>query len=343
MQKYGFKGVNSIITGLVGQVWHDDDPWRQKPLMTQDQIQTLHNAGWNIVSHSVDHRHWNNTAYPEITEPEATWELTTSKQWLVNNSYEPYVFAYPWGEVTYEDIAFQNYYYIRTIENAPWDGKTKEIPIATSLNQAIQWAQNGNIACLLLHGIRQPGQEKDPWEILVDDFDNMLNTINSTGIPVKTFTETISVNHSLPLNTGWNMVSFPVIPNNASFPSIFSGAGYYQVVTWSGTSYIDARPGNATLGIGYWILVLSDTLLNITGVPVESYERDLPAGWSMIGSAYDKTVNAANVFGNTYYQLVTWSGTSYVNATAIEPGKGYWALVLESTHITVDARALIVR
>jgi parallel beta-helix repeat protein len=142
---------------------------------------------------------------------------------------------------------------------------------------------------------------------------------------------------SMHLNVGWSMVSFPAIPVNTSFSSIFSGVSYYQVLTWSGTSYIDLKSGNVEAGRGYWVLVLSATTLNITGVPVESYELDLPAGWSMIGSIYGSTVDAETVFPD-YYQLLTWSGTSYVNAklAGIEPGKGYWALVLTPTHIKVE-------
>jgi hypothetical protein len=55
----------------------------------------------------------------------------------------------------------------------------------------------------------------------------------------------------------------------------------------------------------------------------------------MIGSVNGKSVNASSVFPG-YYQLVTWSGTSYTTAATIEPGKGYWALVLSPTHIVVD-------
>jgi len=137
---------------------------------------------------------------------------------------------------------------------------------------------------------------------------------------------------TLDLHAGWNMVSFPVIPTNTTFASIFTGKGYYQVLTWSGTSY--TTPINVATGRGYWVLVLSETTLEIEGVPVDSYELDLPAGWSMIGSVYGSIVDAESVFPD-YYQLLTWSGTSYVTATTIEPGKGYWALVLEPTHIIV--------
>jgi hypothetical protein len=140
------------------------------------------------------------------------------------------------------------------------------------------------------------------------------------------------VSHSLHLDLGWNMVSFPVIPSNTSFASIFTGKGYYHVLTWSGTSYMP--PTNAEAGRGYWVLVLTETTVNVTGSPVEEYALDLPAGWSMIGSVYGSTVGAATVFPE-YFQLVTWSGTSYVAETVIEPGKGYWALVLTPTHIKV--------
>jgi hypothetical protein len=147
------------------------------------------------------------------------------------------------------------------------------------------------------------------------------------------FTTFTSVVYHLSLNAGWNMVSFPVTPADTSFSSIFGGLPYYQVLTWSGTSYV--TPTNMEAGRGYWVLVLSSTTVDITGAPVESYELDLPAGWSMIGSIYGSTVNAATVFPS-YYQLLTWSGTSYVTATTIEPGKGYWALVLTPTHIKMQ-------
>jgi pimeloyl-ACP methyl ester carboxylesterase/predicted MPP superfamily phosphohydrolase len=142
----------------------------------------------------------------------------------------------------------------------------------------------------------------------------------------------LHVSHNLLLDAGWNMVSFPAIPSNTSFASIFNGIGYYQVLTWSGTSYV--TPTNAEAGRGYWVLVLSSTTVDVTGMPVNSYERDLPAGWSMIGSICNSAVDASTVFPD-YYQLLTWSGTSYVAATTIESGKGYWALVQTPTHIRV--------
>ena len=104
-------------------------------------------------------------------------------------------------------------------------------------------------------------------------------------------------------------------------------------MTWDGSSYI--TPTSAEVGVGYWVLVLEETTVSLENAsPVTSYELELPAGWSMIRSIYDQTVNADDVFPG-FYQLLTWDGSSYVSSTTIEPGKGYLALVLEPTTITV--------
>ena len=60
-------------------------------------------------------------------------------------------------------------------------------------------------------------------------------------------------------------------------------------------------PTEAEVAIGYWILVLEETTVTIeNAVPATSYELDLPAGWSIIGSIYEETVNAADVFPGFY-------------------------------------------
>jgi rhodanese-related sulfurtransferase len=140
---------------------------------------------------------------------------------------------------------------------------------------------------------------------------NMLGGMDawqSAGYPVY-----IAAVHNL--SAGWNMVSFPCLPDDASFSNILSSVGFYQVLTWDGTSYV--TPDTAEAGRGYWVLVLTDTTVTVAdGIPVASYELDLPAGWSMIGSILPCTVDADCVFPD-FYQLLTWDGTSYVTATTI--------------------------
>jgi hypothetical protein len=151
-----------------------------------------------------------------------------------------------------------------------------------------------------------------------------------------TYPYTITVgptSYDLQLSAGWNLVSFAILPMDTAFTSIFSEVGFYQVYTWEGSSYV--VPDAAEAGWGYWVLVLADTTVRITGTPVMSYERDLPAGWSLIGSIYPGAVDADLAFPG-YYQLYAWDGTKYVAATTIDPWKGYWALVLEPTPLVVD-------
>ena len=145
--------------------------------------------------------------------------------------------------------------------------------------------------------------------------------------------EDVCVFLSLELSTGWNMVSFSCLPEDPSFSTIFSGVPFYQVLTWDGSSYV--TPTEVEAGVGYWVLVLQETTVSIENAdPVTGYSKSLPAGWSMIGSIYGETVDADTVFPG-FYQLLTWDGSSYVTSTIIEPGKGYWVLVLEPTTINV--------
>jgi len=140
---------------------------------------------------------------------------------------------------------------------------------------------------------------------------------------------TFEVEFTLELNIGWNMVSIPVVPEDHSAASVLSDVGFFQLVTWSGTGYVPATSFEA--GKGYWLLVLEDVNVTVSGSPVYSLNLSLSTGWSMVGGTFEE-VSAADVFPE-FYQLVTWTGTGYIPATVFEPGKGYWALVLAETQI----------
>ena len=136
---------------------------------------------------------------------------------------------------------------------------------------------------------------------------------------------------TLVLSAGWNMVSLPVMPEDPSAASVLSEVGFYQLVTWSGTGYVMATSFEE--GRGYWLLVLQDVNVTVKGQSVDRVSLTLPPGWSMIGGP-NSVVEADDVFPG-FYQLVTWSGAGYVIATNFEPGRGYWALVLEETQIQI--------
>jgi len=134
---------------------------------------------------------------------------------------------------------------------------------------------------------------------------------------------------TLELDAGWNMVSSPVIPEDPASASVLSDVGFYQLVTWSGSSYVVAT--SFEVGRGYWLLVLQDTNLTVTGIPLSEVSLTLSPGWSMVGGPYS-AVQASEVF-SSFYQMVSWSGTSYTISSEFVPGMGYWVLVLEETQI----------
>jgi hypothetical protein len=196
MQNAGFKAVNAVITGYVGATW-PDETWRDKPCMTLQQIRELHNAGWDIVSHSVTHPH-----FPKISAEQAQKELTDSKAWIRSQGFEDYCFTWPFGEIAYQDIAQQYYDYERTVSPDVWNGQsrlipltvmvTHEIPIAPQVDVALSKAQNGYAILMFGHGIRTLTEERDPWEITPEECASIINQIKNSRVEVKTLSEIVA-------------------------------------------------------------------------------------------------------------------------------------------------------
>lgn len=154
-----------------------------------------------------------------------------------------------------------------------------------------------------------------------DDYEVYLATVNPyAGLD----------SFELNIVTGWSMISLPLLPDNPLASSVLDQLDYYQLVTWSGTQYVEAL--EFEVGKGYWLLSLQDTSITVYGDLVEQVVIDLLPAWNMIGGL--------NILSNTeglfpsYNQFVTWNGMSYVDSTVFAPCIGYWAFVLEETRIT---------
>jgi len=71
----------------------------------------------------------------------------------------------------------------------------------------------------------------------------------------------------------------------------------------------------------------SDDLANAIIHSVDQGAHILSNSWGSFG--------ADDIFPG-FYQLVTWNGNGYIPVDVMEPGKGYWALVLEDTTVTIS-------
>lgn len=215
-------------------------------------------------------------------------------------------------------------------DNASWTYQVKAVGADGPL--VISWSNIGAIPSTYVISLLNATN----GETIADMRQTYSYSFQAAADVTYTFTVEVTTNTQIMLNLspGWNMVSFQMIPSNSSFSSISSNVGYYQVLSWDGNGYV--TPTTAEAGKGYWILVLKTANIILTGQPVNSYQLNAQPGWNVIGSINGKSVNAYYLFSGQFYQLLTWNGSQYVTATAIEPGKSYWLLVTTPTNVTVS-------
>jgi len=183
MEEYGFKGVESVITGYVGKVWpdiHGDGSLALLPCMTAPEIMNLQKKGWDIVSHSVSH-----PLFPRLTPREASAELVNSHRWIAKNLKKPPLcFVYPKGAVAYRRMALFLYQYIRTMKVGTWHGLQRSIPI----NNVLEYGYGSSYAIFLFHSILYGGKAYDHTP---GQFRSILNAIEESGLEVVTLREAL--------------------------------------------------------------------------------------------------------------------------------------------------------
>jgi hypothetical protein len=172
------------------------------------------------------------------------------------------------------------------------------------------------------------------------------------------------------LVNGYNLVSIPVIPANASANSTFTSlTGNYDIV-WqynasaaSGsqwTSYMPAYPSLSTLnntypGFGYWVRINSSAnqTLGVNGTAPTTTNMTLVNGYNLVGYPSNTVRNVTTALGTLtgnydivwQYNASAASGsqwTSYMPAypslstlNNTYPGFGYWVRINASTNQTL--------
>jgi hypothetical protein len=165
---------------------------------------------------------------------------------------------------------------------------------------------------------------------------------SSTVLPAGTYTILITVSSEvaveIPLKAGWNMVSVPVTPSDASVSAVFPDA--LVVYTWNPVTKSYSAVTEVEAGKGYWVAVMTDVTATVTGIPVNDWTVSITAGWNMIGSIFD-SASFTDPYDNpdlSVMAFVYWwdpVSKSYVYGTTIEPGKGYWAASTQDCTLTL--------
>jgi len=181
-----------------------------------------------------------------------------------------------------------------------------------------------------------------------------VDRINSTIRLVKISLAGISVD----LHTGWNIISLPLMSDDTSITSILSPINGNYSIIWAYNAsdtadhwkkYDPATPFGNDLttmesGNGYWIMMTSDDIFNISGTMPELTDIELWSGWNLIGynSLNPQTITDAlssingnysiiwayNASDSTYHWEKYNPNTPFGNDLEnMEPGKGYWIMM----------------
>lgn len=165
----------------------------------------------------------------------------------------------------------------------------------------------------------------DAWIFMVDD-------VFTNGSMVPEPTQTI------PLATGWNLVSLHVSPADHSTSSLVTGISndVQQIKGLEGV-YIPGDP-NSTLpclsdGKAYGILMDNPATWNVSGSSIpQNTPLELADGWNMVAFLPSNPMPVAVAMSSIANWLVQVKGTDgiynpgdpYSTLTTMYPGKGYW-------------------
>ncbi|RLE50611.1 MAG: hypothetical protein DRJ21_01610 [Candidatus Methanomethylicota archaeon] len=156
--------------------------------------------------------------------------------------------------------------------------------------------------------------------LIVADYANNVN--------VTSWIFNVGLQYKLELKKGWNLISFPLIPTENTPEKIFKDIGFYSIYTYDSLNRKYIKPTTIEPGVGYWVLVLEDVNITISGEIVQEYERNLSVkGWHLIGSVLGASAEIeVTPQGMAYSRVYIWLNNRYYAVDAFPEGSGAWLL-----------------
>ncbi|MCE1189808.1 MAG: T9SS type A sorting domain-containing protein [Ignavibacteria bacterium] len=160
-------------------------------------------------------------------------------------------------------------------------------------------------------------------------------TLSNTGI--STLQIVLSRCQNISYASGWNIISIPVTAADMS-PTALFGATLSSAVYGFNNGY--QTETNLTTGKGYWARFNGDQQFSICGT-VASGNIPLIQGWNIIGPYNTEvpvssiTTNPANIINSQFFSY----NLGYVQATTLQPGKGYWVRTTQAGTIVTGTLA----
>jgi parallel beta-helix repeat protein len=208
---------------------------------------------------------------------------------LLNNDYGIYI----------NDSSINNLIY----HNNLLDNNQNAYDDSTNIWSNIQLQEGNHWSDYLGLFSREDGIGETPYAIMGGSNEDIYPLLNeSPNIPVM-------------FKTGWNMVS-PSINNTWWASTLAENISGCQMLSWfDATSqelktHVVAAPVYdfpITYGMGYFVLVNTDSIFSFSGIPLFDVSVDISIGWNMIGWYPDRTTTASSIAENiTGCQMLSW-------------------------------------
>ena len=134
----------------------------------------------------------------------------------------------------------------------------------------------------------------------------------------------------------WNLVGLPLEVSDASYLNVYPSAVEGTLYGFDGYYF---NTDELLMGEGYWLHFPDAGSTNITGSPITSLTISLSEGWNLFSGISELT----NVSGISDPGGIIVAGTvygftgSYVNASVLTPGHGYWVNASGDGDITISS------
>lgn len=181
----GLVGSAAIVINLIDQPGY----------MNVDQLRTLQNSGWEIVSHSLSH-----TDLTTVSRVMVESELYQSKKILQSKKLTVNNFALPYGAYNGGILATAAKYYlsVRAFEQGdnpqglfPFDVKVRGVVKATTLAELTGWVDQAKHhkrwLVLVFHSLTDSGD--DQFHTSPATFEQMMELVADSHLPVVTYNQ----------------------------------------------------------------------------------------------------------------------------------------------------------
>lgn len=144
---------------------------------------------------------------------------------------------------------------------------------------------------------------------------------------------------SVPLATGWNMISNPILTPNDSVRQLFPTSDFdYAFAFVPGVGY--SQRYQMENGAGYWGKFTSGGTANISGNIIARDTINVVQGWNMVGSV-SAAFDTADVIDPAGIRATSWFAFNggYAPSQTIDAGAGYWVKANANGQFIFSARA----